>query len=80
MQTNLNTHNKIISVFPNPNTGKFTVIFGLSGEYQVINSIGQLVTIINSSELNNNEVELNLSAGIYYLTGNGVNTKIIITN
>lgn len=80
MQTNLNTDNKIISVFPNPNTGKFTVIFGLRGEYQVINSIGQLVTIINSSELNNNEVELNLSAGIYYLTGNGVNTKIIITN
>lgn len=80
IQTNLNTANKIISVFPNPNTGKFTVIFGLSGEYQIINSIGQLVTIINSLELNNNTIELNLSAGIYYLTGNGVNTKIIITN
>jgi len=80
IQTISNNSNKLISVFPNPNTGKFNVVFGENGEYKIINSLGQLIATINSSELNNNTVELNLSTGIYYLTGNGVNTKIIITN
>jgi len=71
----------ILSVYPNPSNGKFTIILkDLTQEkvdFQITNSLGQVVYsgTLSSSE---NQKEINLATGIYYLKINsGVRLETI---
>jgi len=76
----------IVSVYPNPSNGKFTIVLkDLTQEkvdIQITNSLGQLVYsgTLTSSE---NQKEINLASGIYYLkinSGFGIETiEMIVT-
>ncbi len=58
----------IISVFPNPNNGNFTVESTIEGEYFLINSLGQEMQTFNLSAQNNFTVQVDgLNAGMYFL-------------
>ena len=70
--------NNSINVFPNPNNGVFTIT-SVEGSYSLINSIGEIVRVI---EVRNDSEYIdvkNLPQGIYYIIGKTAKTKIIIT-
>ncbi|MGZ5303376.1 MAG: immunoglobulin-like domain-containing protein, partial [Bacteroidia bacterium] len=65
---------KLINVYPNPNTGKFTVEANLPATEQVrisvTNLLGQEVAVISNGALNQNTFQVDLSnqkAGVYLL-------------
>lgn len=70
-----------MNIYPNPNNGKFTIQFTDNGKYTLINTIGQIIKEINLVESRNNSVEFTgLTSGVYYLIGDRVKIKIIVTN
>lgn len=76
-----NNVSQAINVYPNPNNGKFNILFAENGKYNLINAFGQIVKEINLTETVNNSVEFSgLASGIYYIAGNNVKIKIIVTN
>lgn len=76
-----------ISVYPNPNNGKFVIAVKNSVSEQfsirIMNAIGETVKVVSYSELVNGKVDLdlsNLASGVYFVQaqdGNGVATKKI---
>jgi hypothetical protein len=75
----------IVSIFPNPNNGAFTIQSKIKGEYNIINELGQSIKTFQTNAGNNFSINLKgLANGIYFLKGkNGnqaVNEKIIIEN
>jgi len=76
--------NQTLFVFPNPSSGAFTVSIDEAITLKLINSLGQVVQILDLNTSNNfkSEVE-NLNSGIYFIIGenqNGkVNQKIIVS-
>ncbi len=80
LNTLANNSSPAINVYPNPNNGKFTIVFAENGKYNLINALGQVVREINLND-NNSSVEFyGLASGIYYITGNSVKIKVIVTN
>ncbi|MGZ5302729.1 MAG: T9SS type A sorting domain-containing protein [Bacteroidia bacterium] len=66
---------KLVKVYPNPNTGKFTVEANLPATEQVrisiTNLLGQEVAVISNGAMNTNTFSIDLSdqkAGVYMLT------------
>jgi hypothetical protein len=57
-----------LNVYPNPNTGQFTIRTSTAGEYQLLNGLGQ---VVDSFSLGGNQPMSKdvqgLSAGIYYI-------------
>jgi hypothetical protein len=81
INTFANNISQAINVYPNPNNGKFNILFAENGKYNLINAFGQIVREINLTETVNNSVEFSsLASGIYYITGNNAKIKIIVTN
>lgn len=75
----INSPSNSILVFPNPNNGVFTIHAAELGQYSIINSIGQLIEVIEVNE-NSQAITLNnLSEGIYYIIGKSVKAKFIVT-
>jgi len=74
---NANTSIKQLSVYPNPNSGMFTVSPSdfecrtiCEGDYSIVNSIGEIVQSFKLNAINNYSMEIeNLSSGLYYIVG-----------
>lgn len=73
--------NKIVSVYPNPNTGSFTIKGNESESILISNQIGQEIKTIYLSEKNNfTETISGLESGIYFLNGKNTKQKIVVLN
>jgi hypothetical protein len=68
-------------VFPNPTNGVFTIRSAQSGEYQILNGVGQVVDVFNlgGNQPMSKEVQ-DLSAGIYYVRSinDGLTMRVIV--
>ncbi len=72
-------------VYPNPNTGSFSMYSDIDLSLNIINALGQIVGSIILEAGNNRELQItNLSRGIYFIHGsNGsgvVSKKIVVSN
>ena len=72
-----------LSVFPNPNTGVFTIQATEEMKLNLVNELGQIVQELTFSPHNNRKINVtNLAAGIYFITGQSnsvpINQKIIV--
>ena len=66
-------------VYPNPNNGNFIIEMNLDTDLRLTNELGQLIRLIQLNTLNNRKAEVNgLPAGIYFISGGSVNTKIVV--
>jgi hypothetical protein len=73
-----------LSIYPNPNDGKFTVQSNNDIKVNLENELGQLVRVIQLTAANNHEVNItDLAKGIYFVAGqkDGVQVyqKIVVT-
>lgn len=66
---------KTLSVYPNPSNGTFRVDSKIDQELMIFNFNGQLVETIKS----NQDVNSNLTPGIYFIRSNSNTQKLIIT-
>ena len=58
----------ILEVYPNPNTGQFTIRTNQAGEYQLLNSVGQTIELFNLGGNGSYSKEFSgLVAGVYYV-------------
>lgn len=74
-----------ISVYPNPNNGDFSIRAESNLQLLLVNSLGQVVRIIDAEAGHTVDVHAHdLSAGVYFLSGQNsgeqVNVRIIITH
>jgi hypothetical protein len=68
-------------VYPNPNRGQFTVRSSNAGEFQLLNSIGQVLNVFYLDGSTAQSKEINgLSAGVYFLRSNedGAFQRIVV--
>jgi len=73
-----------LHVYPNPNTGEFTIQSDQDFNLNLVNELGQVVKSISLNELNSHKQNIsNLAAGVYFMTGEKdstkVNQKIVVT-
>jgi hypothetical protein len=69
--------------YPNPSNGDFTVVSAIPGTFNIINELGQIIRIIEITEANNNQVQIeDLPNGAYFVmgtpNGNVVTKKVIV--
>ena len=74
-----------LAVYPNPNSGSFTIHAATEGVYAILNELGQTIKIVKLNAENKNSMMVdNLSNGIYFITGmqNGITSrqKIVVMN
>ena len=71
-----------IRVYPNPNNGQFYISSESAVTLRLINTLGQVIRLIELNSENNYEAEINgLSIGVYYIsseTQQGMNIKLIV--
>lgn len=81
LPTQIKESNKLssLSIFPNPCFNSFTIKNNHPSNYKLYNVIGAEVMTINTTELSETVDVSQLNAGIYFLKGNTVLSKIIIT-
>ena len=66
-----------LSIYPNPNSGNFTIAYASAIELNLVNELGQLVKTISLNSTNNFQASVsNLAKGIYFVTGQKSNTPI----
>ena len=72
-----------MNVYPNPNTGQFTIRTTNGGNYQLLNGMGQLLEsfTLGGQQPMSKDVQ-GLSAGIYYIrsVNDGVMERVVVTN
>jgi hypothetical protein len=72
-----------LNVYPNPNTGQFTIGSSLAGSYQLLNSMGQLLEefSLGGQQPMSKDVQ-GLSAGIYFIRSvkDGVMERVVVAN
>lgn len=68
-----------IKIYPNPNNGTFIITIPLIGIYNIINSIGQTVQVIDVKENTQKMDVKGLSQGVYYILGKNAKAKIIVS-
>jgi hypothetical protein len=70
-----------LNVYPNPNTGLFTIRTSTAGEYQLLNGVGQVVEsfTLGGNQPMSKDVQ-GLSAGIYYIRSvkDGVMERVVV--
>ena len=68
-----------VKVYPNPNNGQFTIEGNGNTEIQITNELGQVIRVLKLLEANQYSVNIdNLPAGLYFITGNQVKTKVVV--
>jgi hypothetical protein len=77
--------NTIISVYPNPSNGEFTISTDSDMNLSIINNLGQVVKEISINSSNNYNASVsNLANGIYFVVGKNndqlISQKIIVAN
>ena len=66
-------------LYPNPNNGAFTINYSQDVELRITNELGQVIRVLQLNADNNRQAEVKgLSAGIYFVSGPSVNTKIVV--
>ncbi|WP_317899913.1 glycine-rich protein [Aurantibacillus circumpalustris] len=80
----LSNLNSGVSIYPNPNDGKFTIQSKVDLKLNLVNELGQLIRVINLSAINNHEVNISdLAKGIYFVSGQidglQIYQKIVVT-
>jgi hypothetical protein len=75
----------MLEIYPNPNSGSFTIKANGAGTYYLMNEAGQLVQTIRLNEANNNSINISgLSNGFYVITGKNANgiskQKVVVMN
>ena len=74
-----NTSNSFVNIYPNPSQGNFTIETGKEIQLKLINQLGQVIEVIQLNEKNNYKTSLsNLSNGVYFISGDDLNKKIIV--
>lgn len=69
-----------LNVYPNPNNGNFIITSTEDIILAMTDNLGQTIQTINLNAFNNHQENVNnLSSGIYFIIGQSVNQKIIIT-
>jgi hypothetical protein len=72
-----------LNVYPNPNTGQFTVRSTTAGSYQLLNGMGQLLEefTLGGQQPMSKDVQ-GLSAGIYFIrcVNDGVMERVVVAN
>jgi hypothetical protein len=80
----LGTGKEVISIYPNPNNGEFSITSGHEAELQLINETGQLIRKISLNRDNNYKYNaVGLSKGIYFITSGkkeSAKYKIIVSD
>ena len=76
--------NTIISVYPNPSNGEFTISTDSDMNLSIINNLGQVVKEISINSSNNYNASVsNLANGIYFVVGKNndqlIKTKIVVS-
>jgi uncharacterized repeat protein (TIGR03803 family) len=74
-----------LTVYPNPNSGSFTIHSVTEGVYAILNELGQTIKIVKLNAENKYTLQVdNLSKGIYFMvdTQNGIPSKqkIVVMN
>ena len=76
---NENTTNLGLVVYPNPNNGNFSLETDADVELRISNELGQVVKVIQLNAANNHKASVEgLASGIYFVSGNNINTKIVV--
>lgn len=71
---------EVISIYPNPNTGKFTVVIQFDGRATITDGSGKKVLEFELKAGQAQEVQLhNVERGIYFLSAGNTTTKLSIT-
>lgn len=71
---------EVISIYPNPNTGKFTVVIQFDGMATITDGSGKKVSEFELKAGQAQEVQLtNVERGIYFLSAGNKTTKLSIT-
>jgi hypothetical protein len=73
-----------LSIYPNPNSGKFVIVSEVPINLVLMNELGQIIRNLSINEQSNLKVDVSdLSEGIYFISGIGeatrVKQKIIVT-
>jgi hypothetical protein len=73
--------NTALVVYPNPNNGEFNIDSkGIDINLTLINNLGQAVSKIKLSAENNYNASLNgVAEGVYFIVGENINQKIIVS-
>jgi len=80
----LKENNKsLITIYPNPNAGNFTITCDENIQVSIVNDLGQVVQTLSLNETNNKNVSIsNLANGIYFVVGSNnsqvISQKIIV--
>ncbi|MES2566544.1 MAG: LamG-like jellyroll fold domain-containing protein [Bacteroidota bacterium] len=74
----------VLSIFPNPSNGMFTVKSDMDLNLNLTNALGQVIQAIQLNDSNNHQMNVNvLSNGVYFITGQNnnksVKQKVIVT-
>lgn len=84
--TAINENNKeeLFNIYPNPNTGEFTIISAIDMKLTLINELGEVVKDITLNNSNNRIISVtHLASGIYFITGKNndqtIHQKIIVS-
>jgi PKD repeat protein len=69
-----------LRVYPNPNNGSFKLESNTKGDFKIMNSLGREINSIYLDGMNDKDISLELSNGIYYIVGgSGISRKIVIS-
>ena len=74
---------EVFNVYPNPNTGQFTIQADTEIELKLFNALGQLIRNLKLETLNNYKADVvDLSSGVYLISGKKnnkyYNMKIVV--
>ncbi len=73
-------NNKQLSIYPNPNNGEFIINAEKEMTLSLVNELGQVVKKLDVNSKNNYQVSVsNLPNGIYFVVGEGLNKKIVVS-
>jgi hypothetical protein len=68
-----------LNVYPNPNNGEFTIASETDMNLSIVNQLGQVIKQIRLDEKGNYQyIVSGISPGIYFITGDRVNLKIVV--
>lgn len=76
------TKDKLI-IYPNPNSGIFTIQSTSQGKYSIINELGKAINTFELNDINNYNINVeNLSQGVYFIVGicnnEIINQKVVV--
>ncbi|MCD6018063.1 MAG: hypothetical protein K0S53_1184 [Bacteroidetes bacterium] len=82
--SNSSVNSTVLSIYPNPNNGTFTVKSDTDMQLNLTNALGQLIQVIELNHSNNHQMMIDVLAnGVYFITGQNENQsvkqKVIVT-